>query len=290
MKFNILTFQSTHSFGTNLNILVDGRSLPIGPEFETTKFTRNFFYSSSQIRLNILLGLISSLKLPVAKILTEDKSFQLVLSDDKRIRVVVVLINSRDQQLTHNIFELSAGLQQWIAETHNVKQRLTHKNVSFVISSIPSNMSIDELMAELKTVVSSEWLVNLSQDSKFVKIPPEYKTLSTVGAEVLTMATAGNGPYIQVTRGALSVPSPQDTAFEVQVSIAEVLKRVDELFPKRDTPFWLTFWFQSLYELFSVEQLNANQLAKETDDGIDRLFVVDGSKILDIDFRQGDAV
>ena len=282
MAGRIVVAKNSRTYETRYRFEIDGQRLPFGPEFDAQGPAKNFFYSARQIQLDILLSIFETFEMDIGGVTTADGQFIVDVRNSTPVYVDVVMIKSSDQIMTNTILGMGAALQQWVDLTPAISSSLAKKHVAFLVRNLPSDFPTEDLLEELRQVVASKWLQHMKEFGRFIPLPEAYTHLSEAGVKI--MVSDGLGPSIQVTRGGLAVPAPHITGLQVQNAAGGLFRELSRrtISGRRA---WAVFWFQSMYELFSVESIDIDAIATSSESSISRLFIGDGSKILEVAFE-----
>ena len=251
------------------------------PIFQGTGFSNRFTYTRERAELNILLSVLSSLGLtPTAIEKQRFVDYRIILTDSV-IDVELKTIVSSDEEMANTIHDMGAGLLEWLYSRQN-SAPLNELQVTFVVPSL-QNIPPIEVFEELKAATVSREITEAERDS-LSDISPRFTLLSKLGAKWLIRS--GTPPFVQVTRGALSVEGPARAVQRLLFTTRSAQDQLDRQPAKLGKPVWLIVWYQAVYSSFTVEA-SRSVLEAYDPSPFARIIVGDGRHLAIVDRNAG---
>lgn len=243
------------------------------PQFRATAFSRQYMYTTERADANIILSTLASLNLvPAAIRHSKGLDYIVTLSNRNTVALELKTIITPEEAMTQQIQDLSAGLMEWYYgdPAHKVDPTL---QATFVIPSL-RNLDAADVFDELKQYVISR-LPSAQESNELVSISADFPTLAKLDTQVLVRR--GKIPFVQVSRGAMSVSGPEAGIQRVLATIANA-KRAEHSASPQSMERWLVIWFQTLYSAFSVDSVK-RYLEDVQARPFSRILISDGRKL-----------
>jgi hypothetical protein len=219
-----------------LSFEIDGKPAASDPDVARRKVSAEYFYSDDQAEKNVLFsGLFLAREFPKAASKRESPDFEITLHSDQHVFVEITQA-AADAQRENPIGDLNGGINEWVASSPAVRDRLDNWHAIVNIPIAPGGrvrQAFDDLKRFLGNAILADFDLDAGCGNRAIGEP--YTVLSELFATASTKrVAAGRMVLVKVAPGTAADPWDGADLVNARIDAKRALAR-----DWRVRPLWL---------------------------------------------------